>query len=243
MKAPKTAAKRPKIGDGKVAGRKSAIAAAKKAFKPGHAFNPGDAAKDGFDLGARLREFRQAAGLSQRELASRAGVPNGQIAMVEGNKSSPSVASLRKILGGLSLTLGDFFEEGRQDAGGKVFFGANEFIDLTSHIHGAVKGPKDAKRGGGRVILRQVGDAAAYNLQILHEYYEPGADTGETMLEHKSHEGGVVLSGSIEVTVAGQVRILRAGDGYLFDSRQLHRFRNTGTEPCIIVSACTPPYL
>ena len=240
MKAPKAAAKRPKIeaaakrpkiSEGKAGGRKSAVSLA------------GDA----FNLGARLREFRLAAGLSQRELANRAGVPNGQIAMVEGNKSSPSVASLRKILGGLSLTLGDFFEEGRQEAGGKVFFGANEFIDLTSHIHGAVKRPQDTRRNAkpaqGRVILRQVGDAAAYNLQILHEYYEPGADTGETMLEHKSHEGGVVLSGSIEVTVAGQVKILKSGDGYLFDSRQLHRFRNIGTEPCIIVSACTPPYL
>ncbi|MBX3455494.1 cupin domain-containing protein [Ferrovibrio sp.] len=205
-------------------------------------------AGDGFDLGERLRQFRIAAGLSQRELASRAGVPNGLIAMVEGNKSSPSVASLRKIVGGLSLTLADFFEEGEQRPGSKVFYAAHEFIDLTSHIHGAVKAKKDAKNAQarnsqGRVILRQVGDAAAYNLQILHEFYEPGADTGESMLEHKSHEGGVVLSGSIEVTVGGQVKILKPGDGYLFDSRQMHRFRNIGDEPCIIVSACTPPYL
>lgn len=202
-------------------------------------------AKDSFDLGARLREFRLAAGLSQRDLAARAGVPNGLIAMVERNKSSPSVASLRKILGGLSLTLADFFDEGQKTKGGdeKVFFGPKEFIDLTSQIHGGFKRPKNAKRGKGRVILRQVGDAEAHNLQILHEYYEPGADTGETMLEHKSHEGGVVLSGSIEVTVGDQVRILKPGDGYLFDSRLRHRFRNIGEEPCLIVSACTPPYL
>ena len=202
--------------------------------------------RDNFDLGARLRSFRTAAGLSQRELAARAGVPNGLIAMVERNNSSPSVASLRKILGGLSLTLADFFEEGEVRAGGKVFFGPGEFLDLTSHIHGAVKDVKrgrDQGRDQGRVILRQLGDADAHNLQILHEYYEPGADTGESMLEHKSHEGGVVLSGSIEVTVGSQVKILQPGDGYLFDSRQRHRFRNIGDVPCIIVSACTPPYL
>lgn len=195
------------------------------------------ASSDDFDVGVRLRELRLAAGLSQRELAKRAGVPNGQIAMVEGNKSSPSVASLRRILDGLSMTLADFFNEGSPRNEAKVFFSSNDFLDLTSHIHGAM----DDRVG--RVILRQVGDAHAHNLQILHERYEPGADTGESMLEHNSHEGGVVLSGSIEVTVGDQVRVLKPGEAYLFSSRLKHRFRNTGTEPCEIVSACTPPYL
>ena len=31
------------------------------------------------------------------------------------------------------------------------------------------------------------------------------------------------------------------GDGYLFDSRLPHRFRNASGAPCEIVSACTPP--
>ena len=43
--------------------------------------------------------------------------------------------------------------------------------------------------------------------------------------------------------VAGEVRILKAGDAYLFDSRMPHRFRNVGEVPCEVVSACTPPYL
>lgn len=190
-----------------------------------------------FDVGGRLRELRQAAGMSQRELALRAGVPNGQIAMVEGNKSSPSVASLRKILDGLSMTLADFFNECGPRNEERVFFSASDFLDLTSHIHGTMKDKV------GRVILRQVGDAHAHNLQILHERYEPGADTGESMLEHNSHEGGIVLSGAIEITVGDQVRVLRQGEAYLFSSRLKHRFRNIGSEPCEIVSACTPPYL
>ncbi|WP_164209734.1 helix-turn-helix domain-containing protein, partial [Stenotrophomonas maltophilia] len=68
--------------------------------------------------------------LSQRELAARAGVPHGLIATVEQNKSSPSVASLRKILDGLAVNFVDFFsaEAPQQD---KVFFGHDELIDLT----------------------------------------------------------------------------------------------------------------
>jgi mannose-6-phosphate isomerase-like protein (cupin superfamily) len=33
------------------------------------------------------------------------------------------------------------------------------------------------------------------------------------------------------------------GDAYLFDSRVPHRFRNRSAKPCIVVSACTPPWL
>ena len=87
------------------------------------------------------------------------------------------------------------------------------------------------------------GDARAHGLQPLHGRYEPGADTGEAMLEHPSHEGGVVISGELEVTVGSVVRVLKAGETYLFDSRVPRRFRNVSGKPCVIVSACTPPYL
>lgn len=189
-----------------------------------------------FDVGARLRELRTTAGLSQRELAGRAGVPHGLIATVEQNKSSPSVASLRKILDGLAVSFVDFFsaEAPRED---KVFFGSDELIDLTSVIPGAMTAKK------GRITFRQVGDARAHNLQILHEVYEPGADTGKAMLAHASREGGVVIAGLLEITVGQSVKVLKAGEAYLFDSQIPHRFRNVGTEPCEVVSACTPPYL
>jgi mannose-6-phosphate isomerase-like protein (cupin superfamily) len=78
-------------------------------------------------------------------------------------------------------------------------------------------------------------------LQILHERYRPGADTGQSLLSHEAEEGGIILQGRLEVTVADQVRTLSAGDAYRFNSRLPHRFRNTGSEDCIVVSACTPP--
>ena len=190
-----------------------------------------------FDVGGRLREMRLAAGLSQRQLAARAGVTHGLISLIEQNKNSPSVSSLRKVLGGIPMTMADFFDEDRH-LNDKVFFSPDELVDLTSRLHRVSGG-----RNTGRVTLRQVGDARAHNLQILHESYEPGADTGTTMLEHNSHEGGVVLSGELEITVGDQVKVLSAGDAYLFDSRVPHRFRNIGTARCEVVSACTPPYL
>lgn len=114
---------------------------------------------------------------------------------------------------------------------------ASELRDLTAQLHSRLDDPR------GRITLRQVGDARSHDLQILHERYAPGADTGAQMLEHASHEGGVVIAGEIEVTVGAETTVLRAGDGYLFDSTLPHRFRNIGESDAEVVSACTPPYL
>ena len=178
------------------------------------------------DIGAKLRSVREARGLSQRELAQRAGLTNGTISMIEANKSSPSVASLKSLLDALPMTLSEFFAA-VEEPPARVFYTADEFTELAP--------------GGTHPSLRQLGDARRHALQMLHETYPPGADTGPDMLSHEAEEAGIVIAGCVEVTVGDQMRVLHPGDGYLFDSRRPHRFRNTGPEPCAIVSACTPP--
>lgn len=189
-----------------------------------------------FNVSQRLREMRQAAQLSQRQLAEAAGVPHGQISMIETNRSSPSVASLRKILGGLGVSMSEFFEPDAPITQA-VFFKPQDLRDLTTKLYATMGDVR------GKITLQQVGDAKAHNLQILYEKYEPGADTGAQMLDHVSHEGGVVIAGEIEVTVGDEVAVLKVGDSYLFDSTAPHRFRNLGDREALVVSACTPPYL
>lgn len=175
-------------------------------------------------------------GLSQRQLAEAAEVPHGQISMVETNKSSPSVATLRKILGGLGIGMSEFFEPESNQAG-EVFFTPDQLKDLTSRIY------SDRVDTIGRLTLRQVGNARDHGLQILHETYEPGADTGPDMLSHPASEGGIVVSGELEVTVGDRAKVLKAGDAYLFHSQEPHRFRNVSDRVAVVISACTPPYL
>jgi transcriptional regulator with XRE-family HTH domain len=186
------------------------------------------------DIGGRLRAVREGRGMSQRDLAARAGLTNAAISLIEQNKSSPSVASLKSLLDAIPMTMSEFFSEVEANGAPKFFYSADEFIELS---------PQEIGLGNGaaRVSLRQLGDASRHALQVLHETYPPGADTGPDMLSHDGEEAGVVIEGIIEITVDGNVRVLNPGDGYLFDSRLPHRFRNVSTSRCIIVSACTPP--
>lgn len=177
------------------------------------------------DLGRRLRALRQVHGLSQRELAKRAGVSNAVISLIERNATSPSVGLLKKVLSGFPLSLADFFslEEAPRE---QVFFAADELVEI----------------GGGRVSYRQVGrDLSGKALQMLVECYAPGADTGEALLRHEAEEAGVVLAGELEVTVGDRRRVLKAGEAYYFDSRLPHRFRNLGEEEACLVTASSPP--
>jgi transcriptional regulator with XRE-family HTH domain len=63
------------------------------------------------DVGERLQSIRKLKGLSQRELAKRAGVTNSTISMIEKNSVSPSISSLRKVLGGIPMSMVEFFSE------------------------------------------------------------------------------------------------------------------------------------
>ena len=185
------------------------------------------------DLGSRLRQVREARGLSQRQVAKRAGVTNGTISLIEQNRVSPSVSSLKKVLEGMSLSLADFFqpEPSAPQADEQTFYTDADLLDLT----------KEA--GDGRMSYRVVGcNLKNRAMGIAHETYEPGADTGtEPMLAHDGEEGGVVIRGRIELTVGDETRVLGVGDAYYFRSNRAHRFRNPFDESCEIISANSPP--
>mgnify|MGYP005813497505 CR=1 FL=1 len=177
------------------------------------------------DVGTHLKNVRTMYGLSQRELAKRAGVTNGTISLIEQNRVSPSVSSLKKVLDGIPMSLAEFFTLDLQ-TDPQVFFMREELTDIgNEHMSLRLVAAKRPNRA----------------MAIMHEHYRAGADTGDEMLSHKGEEGGVVVSGRIELTVGGQTRILGPGDAYYFSSAVPHRFRNAGAESCEIISACTPP--
>lgn len=176
------------------------------------------------DVGTRLRSLRDHYGLSQRELAKRAGVTNGTISTIEQNKSSPSVGSLKKVLDGFPIAMSDFFANDFSSRR-KIFYSEGELTRISE----------------GKIKYKQIGrDLSGKALQVLHETYSRGADTGRTMLSHEGEEAGVVVKGKLEVTVGTEKKVLKAGDAFYFESHHPHRFRCIGDEEAIVVSACTP---
>jgi len=177
------------------------------------------------EIGGRLKAIRRQLNLSQRQLARQSGVANATISQVEAGKLNPTVSMLKKILDGVPMSLGDFFADELQSQDRK-FFRADELAEIAD----------------GGVSFRQVGsNLATKAIQLLKECYQPGAGTGKHSLTHEGEECGIILKGRLRVTVGDDVSTLTAGDAYYFKSSQPHTFENTGSEPCELITACTPP--
>jgi transcriptional regulator with XRE-family HTH domain len=179
------------------------------------------------DIGARLQLVRKSKGLSQRELAKRVGVTNSTISLIEQNKVSPSVSSLKKVLDGIPISMADFFTLDLEPGpGDDPFYAAADLPDMGNNdIQYFLVGHRRPQR----------------QMCILREVMQAGSDTGEVMIVHEGEEGGVVLQGQVEITVGDRVSVLGAGEAYYFDCRVPHRFRNVGETDAVIVSASTPP--
>ncbi|MCT4655075.1 MAG: cupin domain-containing protein [Cohaesibacter sp.] len=182
-----------------------------------------DAVKDA--IGARLRRVREQHGLSQRALAKRAGVANATVSLIENGQSNPSVGALKRILDGIPMDLGSFFSLD-MSLERSCFYKASDLLEI----------------GKGAVSFRLVGaDRPDKAIQMLFETFQPGADTGRVALSHEGEECGIVMAGCLEVSVGEERRLLSVGDAWYFESHLPHRFRNTGSVPCVCISACTPP--
>jgi transcriptional regulator with XRE-family HTH domain len=178
-------------------------------------------------VGARLKVVREKAGLSQRELAMRAGVTNATISLIEQEAHAPSLASLHRILAAIPISMADFFAlpTSQQNV---LFYSARDLAVVTR----------------GAADLRVLGsERRDKSLQLFIERYRPGAGTGDEPISHPGETAAIVIQGVIEVEVAGDVQAVESGGGYQLFGSQPYRLRNIGKTIAVVVCACTPPMI
>jgi len=66
-----------------------------------------------FKIGRRIKELREAAGISQKELAYTADLDRSYIASVENGQRNVSIINIEKIANALKISLKEFFKDGR----------------------------------------------------------------------------------------------------------------------------------
>ncbi len=176
-------------------------------------------------IGESMKRLRLRRHLSTRELAARSGISHSTISLIERDRISPTLDTLQAVLDALGSRLSEFLGTIRE-GGVSPFYLADDMPEIGNPDN---------------ISYRIIGlDHPHRSIQFLCETYCVGADSGE-MLTHIAQETGYVVSGQIELTVGDATRVLNKGDGYYFDSREFHRFRNVGSTKAEIVSAITPP--
>ena len=155
-----------------------------------------------FDLGGRIKEVRQNQGLSQKELAKRAGVTPSSISQIEKNQISPSIPALFRLAESLAVGVTTFFE-GLAPSQNCCVFHESQGVGaaLDKNCKGTVLGQ--------RLLPPDIADAAAdpYMLRI-----EPGRKLAGHFFNHKGEEAGYLLQGNLTLWVKGQRQDAGPGD-------------------------------
>jgi transcriptional regulator with XRE-family HTH domain len=167
-----------------------------------------------FSLGVKLRELRKERNLSQRDLASQAGISPNAISLIERNEISPSVATLQRLAAALSVKMSYFFEDNSAQTN-VIHIKASERPSLTS------KGLMIA--GLGRKLRQQ-------ELEPFFVAMAPEAESGRWPVIHAGHEFVCCLCGTVEYEIEGVIYRLEKGDFLLFEAELPHHWRNPSQE-------------
>jgi transcriptional regulator with XRE-family HTH domain len=190
-------------------------------------------------LGARLKELRQQAGLSLRELARQADVSPSLVSQIENGKSRPSVTTLYTFARLLSVPVDELFDAeepalalpaAEAAAGGYDPANAwhpSEYATRISVIHPSHRAQLHMAEG---IHWERLAATPEHDVNFMKITYAPGAGSneGNERQVHDGYEYGYVVSGTLEVTVGNEIFVLHAGESLGFDSSIPHLFRNIG---------------
>lgn len=179
-------------------------------------------------IGARIREERVKAGMSQRELARRLDLSASMISQLESGASKPSVGTLYSIVTELNLSL-DRVIRG-EDYPGEDFSPPSGEPSVGPHVHPEDRQVIELASG---VRWEELTSSSEDGVDFLHATYDVGGAStpDESLMRHHGREYGYVMTGSLGVQIGFEHYVLNPGDSIAFDSTHPHRLFNNGDEP------------
>ncbi len=193
-------------------------------------------------MGDRLRQARQARGLSLRGLAELLGVSPSLISQVETGRAKPSVNTLYALANELRISLDVLlFMDTQPPTGDAVAGEAEAPIEaleiITPHDPVQRATTRTRIRLGSGVVWERLTTESIRNVDFLHVTYEVGGESSpsDAFQRHTGQEWGYVLSGTLTVRIGFDEFLLRPGDAISFDSATPHRLFNGGDTPASAV--------
>lgn len=179
------------------------------------------------DIASAVRAQRLAAGLTMRELATRAGMSQPFLSNLENSRAMPSIATLYKIARALGVSPREFLPPEQ-----------NRVVVVRNGegVLGRVGEEDDS------AISRVVAGAPGRMIEAHTYEVAPGAGLGG-WFEHEGEDLLVVLAGQVLVEFAdGQRYELSAGDVVWHESNLAHRWSSLGSETArlMLVNARPP---
>ena len=182
------------------------------------------------DVSDRLRRARVDKRITLRALAGRIGVSPSLISQIETGKVKPSLNTLYALAIELDLSVDE------------VLFGGEiaepevaRDIDVAVCVQRA--GSRASVEMAPGVLWERLTGASEAGVDFLSLVYAPGSESVPDGMAHRhgGREWGYVVSGTLQVEVAGTAHLLGPGDSIAYSSTDAHRLHNPGdTDACAI---------
>jgi transcriptional regulator with XRE-family HTH domain len=165
-----------------------------------------DGGPGGPRIGAQLRAARLAARKSMAEVAEQSGLTKGFVSKLERDLANVSVASLIRLCEALGVSVGSLFEASRGEV---VRHGAYPPINF----------------GGSGVREYLLTPAGEKRMQAILSDIEPGGGSGDEPYSLPADvEFVFIVSGRLQLAVAGEHITLEQGDAFTFPPSTQHAF-------------------
>ncbi len=180
------------------------------------------------EIGSKLRRARRARRMRIREVAQLAGCTESMLSKIETNKATPSLELLHKIVEVVGTNISNLFANGPADEQIVQRAGSRSVVEVRPGSEGGVS------------LELLVPQVDAHLLQGNIHIVPPGAGS-QGAIRHDGEEIGYVLTGELELTVAGKTYFLNEGDSFYFRSSLDHGYINKGEKEARIAWINSPP--
>ncbi|HPU52584.1 MAG TPA: cupin domain-containing protein [Burkholderiaceae bacterium] len=180
-------------------------------------------------LGHQIRDLRRAKGVTIPELAARIDRSVGWLSQIERGLSEVTISALHQIAEALEVQVAWFFAASEPTSSEEVGIVVRRSNRRTLDFQGS------------GVHEEMLSPSLNGELLLVETTFAPGASTGDRDRERRGEEAGLVMSGTLDLSVEGKLLRLEAGDSFAFTRRGPHRCHNPGTIPTVVLWITTPP--
>jgi len=165
-------------------------------------------------IGVRLRLLRKQQGLSIRALADKCGISVNTLSLIENDRTSPNVKTLKLLAAGLELPIMAFFEEAKPENG--LVYQQQGQRPQMRFANGTLE-----RLGEGLPPLGA--EPILVTLESTQEIVQE--------ISHSGREFIYCLEGHVTCVIADQTYPLLPGDSLLFNARAPHLWLNAHYDP------------
>lgn len=178
------------------------------------------------EIGEKLKAMREARRLTLKQLGDRVGCTGAHLSQIEKGHTSPSIATLKNIAKALGVNIVDFFDHDE---------GESEPVVMKV----ADRRDMSVRKWDAR-IQQLVRSTRGKLIQPFYTVVPPGGGSKESYT-HAGEEFGIVLKGTLTLTVGGNTHAVATGESFYYSSRTPHDWINNGEDEVEVVWVISPP--